>query len=282
MQETNQESNAEITARVEKSIQKKFHQTLWSKFAKAVITYQLIQPEDKIAVCISGGKDSLLMAKLFQEMKRHDKFPFELVFLTMDPGYSEENRNMIERNAAALSIPLTIFETNIFNSVYHVQKNACYLCARMRRGHLYKKAQDLGCNKIALGHHFDDVIETNLMSMLYGGQIRTMMPKLHSDNFPGMEIIRPMYLIREKEIIRWRDENHLHFLQCACRFTDTSTPEGNSSKRQEIKKLIAELKKINPQIEMNIFRSMENVDLNAVIKMKYAHQEYHFLDFYDK
>ncbi len=276
--------NREITEQVEKSIQKKFHQTLWSKFAKAVITYELVKPNDKIAVCISGGKDSMLMAKLFQEMKRHDKFPFELVFLVMDPGYSPENRSVIEKNAASMSIPITVFETDIFQSVYNVNNNACYLCARMRRGHLYNKAKELGCNKIALGHHFDDVIETTLMSMLYGGQVRTMMPKLHSDNFEGMEIIRPMYLIREDEIKHWRDYNNLHFIQCACRFTDTCTtcnPTGPVSKRQEIKQLIAQLKKVNTQVEMNIFRSVENVDLNAVVQYKDKNGMHHFLDEYD-
>ncbi len=276
--------NCEITDRVERSIRQKFHQTLWSRFAKAVLTYRLVLPGDKIAVCISGGKDSMLMAKLFQEMKRHDKFPFELVFLVMDPGYSPENRMIIEKNAAAMSIPITVFETDIFRSVYNVDRNACYLCARMRRGHLYKKAQDLGCNKIALGHHFDDVIETTLMSMLYGGQVRTMMPKLHSEHFAGMEIIRPLYLIREDEIIHWRDYNDLHFIQCACRFTDTCTtcaPDRPVSKRQEIKQLIAQLKTVNPQVEQNIFKSVENVDLNAVIKMKFNGKVHHFLDFYD-
>ncbi len=276
--------NREITERVEESIRKKFRQTLWSKFAKAVTTYELVKPNDKIAVCISGGKDSMLMAKLFQEMKRHDKFPFELVFLVMDPGYSPENRMVIEKNAASMSLPITVFETDIFQSVYNVNKNACYLCARMRRGHLYNKAKQLGCNKIALGHHFDDVIETTLMSMLYGGQVRTMMPKLHSENFEGMEIIRPMYLIRESEIIHWRDYNDLHFIQCACRFTDTCTTctdDRPVSKRQEIKQLIAQLKKVNPQVEMNIFRSVENVDLNAVIKFKYKKDVHGFLELYD-
>ena len=275
--------NREITDQVEKSIQKKFHHSLWSKFAKAVITYELVQPNDKIAVCISGGKDSMLMAKLFQEMQRHQKFPFELVFLVMDPGYSPENRSIIEKNAASMSIPITVFESDIFQSVYNVDKNACYLCARMRRGHLYSKAKALGCNKIALGHHFDDVIETILMSMLYGGQVRTMMPKLHSDNFEGMEIIRPMYLIREDDIKRWRDYNGLHFIQCACRFTDTCTtcnPTGPVSKRQEIKHLIADLKKVNPQVEMNIFRSIENVDLNAVVQYKDKNGIHNFLDGY--
>lgn len=276
--------NRQITENVAKSIQKKFHRTIWSKFAKAINIYQLVNPGDKIAVCISGGKDSMLMAKLFQELKMHDKFPFELVFLVMDPGYSPENRSIIEKNAESMSIPLTIFETNIFESVYNVKNNPCYLCARMRRGHLYNKAKELGCNKIALGHHFDDVIETILMGMLYGGQVQTMMPKLHSDNFEGMELIRPMYLIREDDIKHWRDYNDLHFIQCACRFTDTCTtctPTNTGSKRQEIKHLIAELKKGNPQIEKNIFRSVENVNLNTIISYKDNDGNHSFLDRYD-
>ena len=221
-------------------------------------------PNDKIAVCISGGKDSMLMAKLFQELKRHDKFPFEVVFLVMDPGYSPENRRVIEENARSMSIPVHIFESDIFDSVYNIEKNPCYICARMRRGYLYSHAKALGCNKIALGHHFDDVIETILMGMLYGGQVQTMMPKLHSTNFEGMELIRPLYLVREADIKHWRDYNDLHFIQCACKFTDTCTtcePDSRSvSKRLEIKNLIAELKKVNPQVEKNIFRSVENVN----------------------
>ncbi|MBQ8176352.1 MAG: ATPase [Oscillospiraceae bacterium] len=276
--------NRQITENVEKSIQKKFHRTIWSKFAKAIITYQLVNPGDKIAVCISGGKDSMLMAKLFQELKMHDKFPFELVFLVMDPGYSPDNRSIIEKNAEAMSIPITVFESNIFESVYNVKNNPCYLCARMRRGHLYNKAKELGCNKIALGHHFDDVIETILMGMLYGGQVQTMMPKLHSANFEGMELIRPMYLIREDDIKHWRDYNDLHFIQCACKFTDTCTtctPTNTGSKRQEIKRLIAELKKVNPQVEMNIFRSVENVNLSTVIAYKDSDGVHSFLEGYD-
>ena len=276
--------NSLIAENVEKSIRKKFHKTLLSKFTRAITEYKLINPDDKIAVCISGGKDSMLMAKLFQEIKQHGKFPFELVFLVMDPGYSPENRSIIEKNAEALGIPITIFETNIFESVYNVKNNPCYLCARMRRGHLYNKAKELGCNKIALGHHFDDVIETILMGMIYGGQVQTMMPKLHSANFEGMELIRPMYLIREADIKRWRDYNDLHFIQCACKFTDTCTtctPTNTGSKRQEIKQLIAELKKRNPQIEMNIFRSVENVNLRTIISYKDSAGEHSFLDGYD-
>ena len=275
----------DYAADVEKSIRKKFSKTIWSRFTKAIIEYELVKPNDKIAVCISGGKDSMLMAKLFQELKRHDKFPFELVFLVMDPGYSPENRYVIENNARKLNIPITVFETQIFESVYNVKKYPCYLCARMRRGYLYKKAKELGCNKIALGHHYDDVIETILMGMLYGGQVQTMMPKLHSTNYEGMELIRPMYLIREAEIKHWRDYNRLNFIQCACRFTDTCTtcnPGNTGSKRQEVKQLIAQLKKINPQIESNIFRSVENVNLNTIISYKKDDEQHSFLDDYDK
>lgn len=271
--------------RIEDSIRRKFHVPLFSRFAKAVRDYELIQENDKIAVCISGGKDSMLMAKLFQELKRHNKFPFEVVYLVMDPGYNESNRKIIEENARMLDIPATIFETQIFDAVYNVDKSPCYLCARMRRGYLYRKAMDLGCNKIALGHHYDDVIETNLMGMLYGAQIQTMMPKLHSIHFDGMEVIRPMYLIREADIIHWRDYNDLHFIQCACRFTDTCTtcrPDGTSvSKRMEVKKMIAEMKKTNPYVEGNIFRSMENVNLDTVIGYKQHGVRHSFLEGYD-
>ena len=265
------------------SIRKTFHKELWSRFAKAVKTYELVQEGDKIAVCISGGKDSMLMAMLFQELAWHNKFPFELVFLVMDPGYSPENREIIEKNAQALDIPVTVFESNIFDSVFNVEKSPCYLCARMRRGHLYSKAKELGCNKIALGHHYDDVIETILMGMLYGGQVQTMMPKLHSTNFEGMELIRPMYLIREADIIRWRNYNGLHFIQCACRFTDTCSLSGGNtgSKRAEIKQLIAQLKEVNPQVETNIFRSVEKVNLSTVIGYKDKEGLHSFLDTYD-
>lgn len=271
---------------IEKSIRKKFHKDIFSRFAKAVNEYELVKENDKIAVCISGGKDSMLMAKLFQELKRHNKFPFELVFLVMDPGYNETNRQVIENNAKLLNIPITVFETQIFDAVYDVEKSPCYLCARMRRGYLYSKAKDLGCNKIALGHHYDDVIETILMGLMYGGQIQTMMPKLHSTNFEGMELIRPMYLVREDDIKKWRDYNQLHFIQCACRFTDTCTTcrtDGNTgSKRVEIKNLIRQLKEVNPYIESNIFRSVENVNLNTVIAYKENGQMHHFLEKYDR
>lgn len=269
---------------IEKSIRKKFHKTIWSRFVKAIKEYQLIQEGDKIAVCISGGKDSMLMAKLFQELQRHRGIPFEVKFLVMDPGYKEENRRLIESNAAQMNIPLNIFETNIFNAVVNIEKSPCYLCARMRRGHLYKNAQDLGCNKIALGHHFDDVIETILMGMLYGGQVQTMMPKLHSTNFAGMQLIRPLYLIREADILHWRDYNNLRFLQCACRFTEKAASEDLSatSKRLEIKRLIQQLRATNPYIESNIFRSVENVTLDTVIAYKKKGVTHHFLDNYNE
>lgn len=270
---------------IEKSIRKKFHKELFSRFAKAINEYELVKENDRIAVCISGGKDSMLMAKLFQELRRHNKFPFELVFLVMDPGYNETNRQVIENNARLLNIPITVFETQIFDAVYDVEKSPCYLCARMRRGYLYNKAKELGCNKIALGHHYDDVIETILMGMMYGAQIQTMMPKLHSTNFEGMELIRPMYLIREDDIKGWRDYNGLHFIQCACRFTDTCTTcrtDGSTgSKRVEIKNLIRQLKEINPYIESNIFKSVENVNLNTIIAYKENGKVHHFLDGYD-
>lgn len=269
---------------IEKSIRKKFHKTIWSRFVKAIKEYDLIQEGDKIAVCISGGKDSMLMAKLFQELQRHRGIPFEIKFLVMDPGYKEENRQLIESNAAQMNIPLDIFETNIFNAVVNIEKSPCYLCARMRRGHLYKNAQDLGCNKIALGHHFDDVIETILMGMLYGGQVQTMMPKLHSTNFAGMQLIRPLYLIREADILHWRDYNNLRFLQCACRFTEKAASEDLSatSKRLEIKRLIQQLRATNPYIESNIFRSVENVTLDTVIAYKKKGVTHHFLDTYNE
>lgn len=270
---------------IDLSIRKKFHKSIFSKFAKAINEYELIKEGDKIAVCISGGKDSMLMAKLFQELKRHNKFPFEVVYLVMNPGYSDFNREIIETNAKLLNIPITMFETNIFDAVFEVEKSPCYLCARMRRGHLYRKAQELGCNKIALGHHYDDVIETILMGMLYGAQIQTMMPKLHSTNFEGMELIRPMYLIREEDIKHWRDYNHLHFIQCACRFTDTcsvGSSDGNTgSKRLEIKHLIKQMKETNPYVEGNIFRSIENVNLDTVIAYKEKGIQHHFLEDYD-
>ena len=283
-EEMDKDQNNEKAKEVEQSLRKKFKKKIWSKFTKAINTYELVKPGDKIAVCISGGKDSMLMAKCFQELKVHNKFDFEVKFLVMDPGYSPENRKVIEDNAKKLNIPITIFESDIFESVFNVEKSPCYLCARMRRGHLYHFAKDMGCNKIALGHHYDDVIETILMGMLYSAQVQTMMPKLHSTNFEGMELIRPMYLIREDDIKAWRDYNDLHFIQCACKFTDTCTTcnnEENQSKRMEIKKLIAELKKTNPFVEGNIFKSVENVNLDTVVGYKAKGVRHNFLDTYD-
>ena len=269
---------------IERSINKKFHKGIWSKFTSAINDYQLVEEGDNIAVCISGGKDSMLMAKCFQELKLHDKFDFDVKFLVMDPGYSPRNRQVIEENARILNIPITVFESDIFESVYNIEKSPCYLCARMRRGYLYNFAKELGCNKIALGHHYDDVIETILMGMLYGAQIQTMMPKLHSTNFEGMELIRPLYLIREDDIKAWRDYNDLRFIQCACKFTDTCTTcnnEENQSKRVEIKQLIAEIKKKNPYVEAHIFKSVENVNIETVIAYKKDGVKHHFLDNYD-
>lgn len=280
-----QEKHLDKQKEIEKGIQKTWHKKLFAPFAKAVKAYEMIQEGDKIAVCISGGKDSMLMAKLFQELQRHRQVKFELEFVVMDPGYSEANRKVIEHNAKMLGIPVTIFESEIFDVVYGQEKSPCYLCARMRRGYLYNKAKELGCNKIALGHHYDDVIETILMGMLYGAQIQTMMPKLHSTNFEGMELIRPMYLIREDDIKRWRDENELQFIQCACHFTDTCTtcdPDGRSvSKRMEIKQLIQKLKEVNPFVEGNIFKSVENVNLDTVVGYKQGDVRHSFLDDYD-
>ena len=279
------QEEADFAKNVEQSLRKTYKKRIWSRFCRAINTYELVKPGDKIAVCISGGKDSMLMAKLFQELKRHNKFEFEVKYLVMDPGYNEANRHIIEENARRLSIPVTFFESNIFDAVYEIENSPCYLCARMRRGHLYAYAKELGCNKIALGHHYDDVIETILMGMLYGGQVQTMMPKLHSTNFEGMELIRPLYLIREDDIKSWRDYNDLHFIQCACKFTDTCTTcnnEENRSKRVEIKELIRTLKQKNPFVEGNIFKSVENVNLDTVVEYKAGGVRHNFLERYDK
>ena len=281
-----EDSDTETLEKAEKSIQKKFHKTLFSKFTSAIKEYKLVEENDKIAVCISGGKDSMLMAKLFQELSKHNKCRFELVFLVMDPGYSSENREIIEHNAKLLNIPITVFESTIFDAVYTIEKSPCYVCARMRRGYLYSKAKELGCNKIALGHHFDDVIETILMGMLYSGQTQTMMPKLKSTNFEGMELIRPMYKIREDDIKKWRDYNNLHFIQCACKFTNTCTSEAcltssrTGSKRMETKRIIENLKKTNPFVETNIFKSVQNVNLETIIAYKDRDGVHNFLDNY--
>lgn len=249
---------------------KKYHKTLFARFAGAINDFELLKEGDKVAVCISGGKDSFLMAKLFQELMRHNKYPFSLVFLCMNPGYSEKHLKEIETAATKLAVPLEIFKSDIFEAVSEIEKSPCYLCARMRRGHLYAKAKELGCNKIALGHHYDDVIETILMGMLYGGQIQTMMPKIKSANFEGMELIRPLYYVREEDIIKWRDSNDLNFIRCACKFTEglASNDEQASSKRKEIKELIKELKKTNPYVEQNIFKSVQNVNLATIIAYK--------------
>ena len=273
----------EKRARIEQSIIKKFRKPIWRAFTRALNTYDLIQEGDKIAVCISGGKDSMLMAKLFQELKKHGKFQFENVFLVMNPGYNADNWKIIQDNAKLLGIPLTVFESDIFDTVATIEQNPCYLCARMRRGHLYAQAKALGCNKIALGHHFDDVIETILMGMLYSGKIETMMPKLHSQNFEGMELIRPMYLIKEDAVKAWRDYNGLQFIQCACRFTENcvSCGGGRGSKRDEMKELIAHFRKESDVIEKNIFKSVHNINLKTVIGYHRDDWTYNFLDDYN-
>ena len=268
---------------VERSITKKYKKEIWLKFIAGIKEYELIKPNDKIAVCISGGKDSMLMAKCFQQLKRHSDFSFDVEYLVMDPGYSSINRQKIEENAESLGLPIRIFETDIFNVVADIDRSPCYLCARMRRGFLYSKAQELGCNKIALGHHFDDVIETILMSMLYSAEIKTMMPKLHSTNFPGMELIRPMYLIKEANILNWKRYNDLTFIQCACRFTENCVPgdNGGGSKRKEMKELINKFRQTNSNIEMNIFQSIRNVNLDTVIGYRKKEEQHSFLDDYD-
>lgn len=273
-----------VAEKVELSLQKRFHKELFSRFCRAINEYDLIKPNDNIAVCISGGKDSMLMAKLFQELKKHNKFPFEVKFLVMDPGYSKPNRKKLEDNAKLLNVPINLFETDIFSNVVNIDKSPCYICARMRRGHLYSQAKQMGCNKIALGHHYDDVIETIVMGMLYGAQMQTMMPKVKSKNFEGMELIRPMYLIRESDIKQWCKYNGLSFLQCACKFTDENydNAQETASKRKKVKELIASLKEEDPQIEGNIFKSVENVNLATVIAYKdKQNNRHHFLDDYD-
>ncbi len=268
----------------ERSLITTYRKDIWNKFVMGLKNYQMISDGDKIAVCISGGKDSMLMAKLIQHLQKYSDKKFEAEYIVMDPGYNAENRKKIEDNAALLGIPIKIFEVNIFNYVAGLDKNPCYMCARMRRGHLYSYAQSLGCNKIALGHHFDDVIETILMGMIYGGQIQTMMPKLHSKNYEGMELIRPMYMVKEADILRWVAHNDLHFIRCACRFTESYENlenKGEVSKRQEVKQLIAQFRKTNPFIETNIFKSVYNVNLRTVIEYQYKGKRYNFLDTYD-
>ena len=267
---------------IERSIIKKFRKTIWSRFVKAVQEYKLIEENDKIMVCISGGKDSFLLAKCMQELKRHGKVNFEVFYVVMDPGYNEYNKNIILDNAKVLNVEVEMFSTDIFDIVETVDKSPCYLCARMRRGCLYKKAQELGCNKIALGHHFDDVIETTLLSMFYGAEIKTMMPKLHSDNFEGLELIRPLYLVKEEDIISWKRFNELTFINCACRFTEScSVLDDGSSKRKEIKELIKKLRKNNEKIDYNIFKSIDNINLECVLGYKKGKEKHSFLDYYD-
>ena len=269
---------------IERSIIKKYRKDIWSKFVKAVADYELIKENDRIMVCISGGKDSFLLAKCIEELVKHGKFKFEARYVCMNPGYNEINKQLILDNAKKLNINLEMFETNIFDTVAGLTEgNPCYLCARMRRGNLYSKAKELRCNKIALGHHFDDVIETTLLSMFYGSEIKTMMPKLPSDNFPGLELIRPMYLIKEESILNWRDYNDLTFINCACRFTEScSINDDGTSKRLEMKKLISNLRKVNPNVDYNIFKSLDNVNLNCVLGTKKDGVYKSFLDDYDK
>ena len=274
----------DVYQNIERSIIKKFRRELWNPFVAAVKRYELISPGDRIAVCISGGKDSMLMAKLMQQLQRHSDCPFELVFLVMDPGYNEINRRKIESNAELLHIPITIFESNIFEVANSSEKSPCYLCARMRRGYLYSKAKELGCNKIALGHHMDDVIETTVMAMFYGSQLQAMLPKLHSTNFDGMTLIRPMYCVLEKDIIAWKNYNELEFIQCACRFTENCTMcdnGGGGSKRQEVKNLIKRLERDNPNIKNSIFRSIHSVSLDTFPGYKSEGAAHSFLERYD-
>ena len=270
---------------IERSIMTSYRKKIWNKFTKSIREYDLIQKGDKIAVCMSGGKDSMLMAKCFQELKRHGKIDFEVVYLVMNPGYNEINKQKIISNAKLMNIPIEMFESNIFDCVAKIDNNPCYICARMRRGYLYKKAKELGCNKIALGHHFDDVIETILMGMLYGSQVQTMMPKLHSTYHPDMQLIRPMYYVKEADILSWKQRNDLEFIQCACRFTENCTicdNGGGGSKREEVKKLIKKLRQDYKNIDINIFRSVENVNLDTIISYKKNGEIHHFLDEYDK
>mgnify|MGYP004487073025 CR=1 FL=1 len=270
---------------IERSIQKKYREAIWAPFIAAVKRYELVEAGDKIAVCISGGKDSMLLAKLMQMLQRHSDVPFELVYLVMDPGYNAVNRQKIESNAALLHIPITIFETNIFDVANNTDKSPCYLCAKMRRGHLYSKAKSLGCNKIALGHHFSDVVETTVMAMFYGSQLQAMPPKLHSTNFEGMELIRPLYCVHEDDILAWKRYNELEFIQCACRFTENCTMcdnGGGGSKRQEVKLLLRRLKRDNPNIEKSIFNSIHSVCLDTMVGYKSKGVEYTFTEIYQK
>lgn len=269
---------------IERSIIKKYRKGIWSKFVRAIQEYELIKENDKVMVCISGGKDSFLLAKCIQELQRHGKIHFEAYYVVMDPGYNEYNRDFIIDNAQILNVPIEIFESDIFDVVSSIEsKSPCYMCAKMRRGYLYNKAQELGCNKIALGHHFDDVIETTLLSMFYGAEIKTMMPKLHSDHYEGIELIRPLYLVKEEEIISWRNNNELTFINCACRFTEgCSLINDGTSKRKEMKELIKKLRKINKNVDYNIYKSLDNVNMNCILGYKDNGKYKSFLDDYDK
>ena len=284
---TPEDTEASRLKDIEQSLRKKFKKEIMSRFVKAITEYELVKEGDSIAVCISGGKDSMLMAKCFQELKRRNKFDFDVKFLIMNPGYTDETLHQILYNAKLLNIPFTMFETTIFDAVFTIEKSPCYLCARMRRGYLYSMAKEMGCNKIALGHHFDDVIETTLMSILYSGQTQTMMPKLHSTNFEGMELIRPLYFVREEDVLHWRDYNKLTFIRCACHFTaehysDDARAKGDSaSKRMETKRIIAKLKESNPHVETNLLRCMENVHLDVVLGYKKDGVKHSFLEDYD-
>ena len=268
---------------IERSIITRFRKDIWSKFIKAVIDYKLIEENDNIMVCISGGKDSFLLAKLIQEVQVHGKYPFTIHFVVMDPGYKEENRKLIEENAKKLNIPIEIYNSDIFEVVdKKFQDIPCYMCARMRRGFLYSKAKELGCNKIALGHHFDDVIETTLLSMFYGSEVKTMMPKLHSDNFKGLELIRPLFLVKEHSIIMWKNFNNLNFLNCACKFTEKNHIVNKNSKRIEMKQLISNLRKVNPEVDHNIFKALDNVNMNCILGFTKNGEKFSFLDDYDE
>lgn len=266
---------------IERTIITSYRKRIWSKFTAAITDFEMIQDGDKIAVCISGGKDSMLLAKCFQELKRHGKQNFDVIYLCMNPGYNEVNKQKILDNSSVLNIPLNMFETDIFDRVVNIEENPCYLCARMRRGYLYEKAKEFGCNKIALGHHFDDVIETILMGMFYGAQMQTMMPRVKSTSHPGMELIRPLYYVKEADIISWKERNGLDFIQCACRFTENTTfyENGSSnSKREEMKALIKQLREVYDNIDMNIFQSVQNVNLDTIISYIQDGEEHHFLE----
>lgn len=272
---------------IERSIIKKYKKPIWHRFIGGCKDYRLVNAGDRVAVCVSGGKDSFLLAECMRLLQRHSDVPFQVEFLCMDPGYRPQNRAQIERNAALMQLPLRFFETDIFNAVAQVEQSPCYLCARMRRGYLYKNARALGCNKIALGHHFNDVIETTLMSMLWGAEVKTMLPKLHSTHYPGMELIRPLYLVREADILAWQRYNGLTFLECACRFTERAQADGPPSgapagAREQTRALIAALCKTNPQADINIFRSMHQINLNMAPGWLRDGQAHSFLDEYDR